>query len=90
MVQSELNFVKRTMERVKKVSVKDKVFEIMKSGKWLTLADIGDYFSRTATGSQSYDRHLRFFREKYTIEKRRHEGSNNCWEYRMILNNEEK
>jgi hypothetical protein len=73
------------MERVRKVGVKEKVFDIMKSGKWLTLAYIRGCFYDTEKGSQSVDRWIRFLKIEYTIEKRKKENCLNTWEYRLLL-----
>ena len=76
MVQQELRFSEH------KRTVKDKILEIFKSGKWVTYADIRDRFDRTEKGINSLDRYKRFLTaEGYNIIKRRR--SDNCWEYKL-------
>lgn len=67
------------------MKVKDKLLNIFKrnTGRYLTYAEIRDYFDREEIGANSIDRHKRFLKEDgWDIEKRH--IKHNTYGYRLV------
>lgn len=64
-----------------------RVFEFMQRNEWVTLSQIQSYAGGSEAGCSARTRDLKKPRfGGHTVERRRVEGANGLWEYRLTVN----